>query len=188
VIPEQSTGLPGYNSIIGRDHATIGRILRDNGYATSGFGKNHNTPAFATSQAGPFEAPQADAEARPAAAVARGREEAGGRVPAEGRARLTRRAQERLPGSSHARSSKRGTHCAYLRRVQVATRLRRAHRRVSCEELLAMDPEPENRIAYWIDGYAESKREAPIGAVASDESGQPIGALSRTARSSRSTS
>ena len=32
VISEQSTGFPGYNSIIGKDKATIGRILLDNGY------------------------------------------------------------------------------------------------------------------------------------------------------------
>jgi arylsulfatase len=55
VISEQSTGFPGYNSIIGRDKATIGRILRDNGYATAWFGKDHNVPAFAASQAGPFD-------------------------------------------------------------------------------------------------------------------------------------
>ncbi len=33
VISEQSTGFPGYNSIIAEDKATIGRILLDNGYA-----------------------------------------------------------------------------------------------------------------------------------------------------------
>ena len=55
VISEQSTGYPGYNSIIGEDKATVGRILLDNGYATSWFGKNHNTPAFAASQVGPFD-------------------------------------------------------------------------------------------------------------------------------------
>ena len=55
VISEQSTGFPGYNSVIGKDKATIGRILLDNGYATSWFGKDHNTPAFAASQAGPFD-------------------------------------------------------------------------------------------------------------------------------------
>jgi arylsulfatase len=55
VISEQSTGFPGYNSIIAEDKATIGRILLDNGYATSWFGKNHNTPAFAASQVGPFD-------------------------------------------------------------------------------------------------------------------------------------
>jgi arylsulfatase len=55
VISEMSTGFPGYDSIIGRDSATIGRILVGNGYATSWFGKNHNTPAFQASQAGPFD-------------------------------------------------------------------------------------------------------------------------------------
>ncbi len=55
VISEQSTGFPGYNSIIGKDKATIGRILLDNGYSTSWFGKDHNTPAFAASQVGPFD-------------------------------------------------------------------------------------------------------------------------------------
>jgi hypothetical protein len=37
------------------DKATIGRILLDNGYNTSWFGKDHNTPAFEASQAGPFD-------------------------------------------------------------------------------------------------------------------------------------
>lgn len=55
VISEQSTGFPGYNSIIPRDKATIGRILLDNGYNTSWFGKDHNTPAFQASQSGPFD-------------------------------------------------------------------------------------------------------------------------------------
>ena len=55
VISEMSTGFPGYDSVIGRDSATIGRILVENGYATSWFGKNHNTPAFQASQAGPFD-------------------------------------------------------------------------------------------------------------------------------------
>ena len=55
VISEQSTGFPGYNSIIPKDKATIGRILKDNGYATSWFGKDHNTPTFRASQAGPFD-------------------------------------------------------------------------------------------------------------------------------------
>jgi hypothetical protein len=55
VISEQSTGFPGYNSIIAKDKATIGRILKENGFATSWFGKDHNVPAFAASQVGPFE-------------------------------------------------------------------------------------------------------------------------------------
>ncbi|MHB2165767.1 arylsulfatase [Alsobacter sp. R-9] len=55
VISEQSTGFPGYNSIIDRDKATIGRMLKDNGYSTAWFGKDHNVPAFQASQTGPFD-------------------------------------------------------------------------------------------------------------------------------------
>jgi arylsulfatase len=55
VVSEQATGYPGYDSIITRDKVTIGRILKDNGYRTSWFGKNHNTPAFQASQDGPFD-------------------------------------------------------------------------------------------------------------------------------------
>jgi len=55
VISEQATGYPGYNSIIPKDKATVGRILQENGYSTSWFGKDHNTPAFAASAAGPFD-------------------------------------------------------------------------------------------------------------------------------------
>jgi len=55
VIGELSTGYPGYDSIIGPENATIGTILRDNGYATSWFGKEHNTPSFQYSVAGPFD-------------------------------------------------------------------------------------------------------------------------------------
>ncbi|MCC8975886.1 arylsulfatase [Bradyrhizobium brasilense] len=55
VISEIATGYPGYNSVIGKDSATIGRILQENGYRTSWFGKNHNTPVYQTSLAGPFD-------------------------------------------------------------------------------------------------------------------------------------
>jgi arylsulfatase A-like enzyme len=55
VITEISTGYPGYNSIIGPENATIGRILEDNGYATSWFGKDHNTPEFQVGVSGPFD-------------------------------------------------------------------------------------------------------------------------------------
>ena len=34
VISEIATGFPGYNSVIGKDSATIGRILLENGYRT----------------------------------------------------------------------------------------------------------------------------------------------------------
>jgi len=55
VISEQATGYPGYDSIITKDKATIGTILSENGYATSWFGKNHNTPTYLYSLAGPFD-------------------------------------------------------------------------------------------------------------------------------------
>ncbi len=55
VVAELSTGYPGYDSVIGVENATIGSILKANGYATSWFGKNHNTPAFQYSVAGPYD-------------------------------------------------------------------------------------------------------------------------------------
>lgn len=54
VVSEQATGFPGYDSVITRDKVTIGRILREHGYWTSWFGKNHNTPTYQSSQVGPF--------------------------------------------------------------------------------------------------------------------------------------
>jgi arylsulfatase A-like enzyme len=55
VVSEQATGYPGYNSFITKDKATVGKILKDNGYRTSWFGKNHNTPAFQATAVGPFD-------------------------------------------------------------------------------------------------------------------------------------
>jgi arylsulfatase A-like enzyme len=55
VIGELSTGYPGYDSIIPPDSATLAAILKGNGYATSWFGKDHNTPSFQYSEAGPFD-------------------------------------------------------------------------------------------------------------------------------------
>ena len=55
VISEQATGYPGYDSVITKDKATIGKILKENGYRTSWFGKNHNTPAFECTSTGPFD-------------------------------------------------------------------------------------------------------------------------------------
>jgi arylsulfatase A-like enzyme len=54
VITEQSTGYPGYDSVIGPESASIGEVLKENGYATSWFGKNHNTPGYQYSLSGPF--------------------------------------------------------------------------------------------------------------------------------------
>ena len=47
--------LPGLRLIIGVDNATIGTILKQNGYATSWFGKDHNTPDYQYSIAGPYD-------------------------------------------------------------------------------------------------------------------------------------
>jgi arylsulfatase A-like enzyme len=55
VIGEMSTGFPGYDSVIGPESATIGTILKQNGFSTSWFGKNHNTPTYQYSTAGPFD-------------------------------------------------------------------------------------------------------------------------------------
>ncbi|KAA5544350.1 sulfatase-like hydrolase/transferase [Roseiconus nitratireducens] len=54
-ITEVATGYDGYTGIIPKETATIAEILRQNGYITSWFGKNHNTPAYETSQMGPFD-------------------------------------------------------------------------------------------------------------------------------------
>jgi arylsulfatase A-like enzyme len=54
VVGEVATGFPGYDSIIPIEKGTIGTILKENGYATSWFGKDHNTPSYQSSQAGPF--------------------------------------------------------------------------------------------------------------------------------------
>jgi arylsulfatase A-like enzyme len=55
VVGEIATGFPGYDSIIPIEKGTIGTILRDNGYATSWFGKDHNTPFYQSTLAGPFD-------------------------------------------------------------------------------------------------------------------------------------
>ena len=55
VVGEIATGFPGYDSIIPIEKGTIGTILKENGYATSWFGKDHNTPSYQSSQAGPFD-------------------------------------------------------------------------------------------------------------------------------------
>jgi hypothetical protein len=49
--------------------------------------------------------------------------------------------------------------------------------KITCEEFLAMNPDDQNRIAYWVDGYYSAKNEAAVGVVAYDKFGQPIGAL-----------
>ena len=55
VVGEAMTGYPGYDSVIRKECGTLGEILKGNGYATAWFGKDHNTPSYAASQAGPFD-------------------------------------------------------------------------------------------------------------------------------------
>jgi arylsulfatase len=55
VITEAATGYDGYTGIIGKNVGTIAEVLRQHGYATAWFGKNHNTPDWETSLVGPFD-------------------------------------------------------------------------------------------------------------------------------------
>ncbi len=55
VITEMGTGYPGYNSLMPKSSGTVGEILKQNGYNTAWFGKNHNVPDWQSSQAGPFD-------------------------------------------------------------------------------------------------------------------------------------
>ena len=48
---------------------------------------------------------------------------------------------------------------------------------ITCEEFLALNPEDQNKIAFWVDGYQVANGEAAVGTVAFDKFGQPIGAL-----------
>jgi len=54
-LPSSATGYPGYTGIIPRNTATIGEILKQNGYNTAWFGKHHNVPANQENVAGPFD-------------------------------------------------------------------------------------------------------------------------------------
>jgi len=54
-IADVSIDEEGYTSVIPKSAATIGRVLHDNGYDTSFFGKNHNTPVWENTPIGPFD-------------------------------------------------------------------------------------------------------------------------------------
>jgi arylsulfatase len=54
VIMEAGTGFPGYNTLMPKSAGTFAEVLRQNGYSTAWYGKNHNVPDWHGSQAGPF--------------------------------------------------------------------------------------------------------------------------------------
>jgi len=55
VIMEFGTGYPGYDSVMPKSIGTVAEVLKQTGYNTSWYGKNHNVPDWQTSQAGPFD-------------------------------------------------------------------------------------------------------------------------------------
>ncbi len=55
VIMEAGTGFPGYNTLMPKSAGTFAEVLRQNGYNTAWYGKNHNVPDWQGSQAGPFD-------------------------------------------------------------------------------------------------------------------------------------
>ena len=55
VITEMGTGYPGYSTVLPKSAATFGKVLHQNGYGAAWFGKNHNTPEWEQSTAGPFD-------------------------------------------------------------------------------------------------------------------------------------
>jgi arylsulfatase A-like enzyme len=55
VITEIGSGYPGYTGQIPKSEAMVSEILRQNGYSTAFFGKNHNIPDWETSVSGPFD-------------------------------------------------------------------------------------------------------------------------------------
>jgi arylsulfatase A-like enzyme len=55
VIMEIASGFPGYNSILPKSCGTFAEVLKQNGYSTAWYGKNHNVPDWHSSQAGPFD-------------------------------------------------------------------------------------------------------------------------------------
>ena len=55
VVMELGTGYPGYNSLMPKSSGTFAEALRQSGYNTAWYGKNHNVPDWQSSQAGPFD-------------------------------------------------------------------------------------------------------------------------------------
>lgn len=54
-ITEFATGYDGYTCVMPKNCGTVAEVLRQNGYTTAWIGKNHNTPTWELSPAGPFD-------------------------------------------------------------------------------------------------------------------------------------
>ena len=54
-VAEGAVGYPGYDTITGPESAHAAMTLKQNGYSTSWFGKNHNVPIWTATPAGPFD-------------------------------------------------------------------------------------------------------------------------------------
>ncbi len=55
VVMELGSGYPGYHTLMPKSSGAIAEVLKQHGYNTSWYGKNHNVPDWHTSQAGPFD-------------------------------------------------------------------------------------------------------------------------------------
>ncbi|MFO0782120.1 MAG: sulfatase-like hydrolase/transferase [Phycisphaerales bacterium] len=54
-VAEGAVGYPGYDTVTGPDCAHLAMTLKQNGYATAWFGKNHNVPIWTATPMGPFD-------------------------------------------------------------------------------------------------------------------------------------
>jgi arylsulfatase len=54
-VTEVGTSFPGYTGQIPKSCAMVSEVVRQNGYSTAWFGKNHNIPDWETSVSGPFD-------------------------------------------------------------------------------------------------------------------------------------
>ncbi len=55
MVAEGASGFPGYDTITGPETAHVAMTLKQNGYSTAWFGKNHNVPVWEASPQGPFD-------------------------------------------------------------------------------------------------------------------------------------
>jgi len=54
-VAEGAVGYPGYDTVTGPESAHVAMTLKQNGYSTAWFGKNHNVPIWTATPAGPFD-------------------------------------------------------------------------------------------------------------------------------------